>query len=158
MGATLFYGVERQRSAPPAIARRDERYAADQSSRQGYDSAGTAAPTPEQSRKRSFRTRKNRGQRPRLQREFLSQIEDEFPVAVHVRAPDHDIDSMLNDIPRSSLRLAQYFFPVTAVGAKAIPSSAKYSTLAAGIPLATDRLEYSRSILAISRAAEVFRG
>jgi hypothetical protein len=31
-------------------------------------------------------------------------------------------------------------FPVTAVGAKAIPFSAKYSTLAAGIPLATRQI------------------
>ena len=61
-------------------------------------------------------------------------------------------------VPAKSVRLAQYFFPVTAVGAKAIPSSAKYSTLAAGIPLATDRLEYSPSILAISRARRSVRG
>ena len=65
---------------------------------------------------------------------------------------------VLNDIPALFARLAQYFFPVTAVGAKAIPFSAKYSMLAAGIPLATDRLEYSPSILAISRAGNVFGG
>src|SRR5213592_4054850 len=56
--------------------------------------------------------------------------------------------------PGKLVRLAQYFFPSTAPGAKAMPSSAKYSTLAAGIPFATERLEYSPSILAISRAAE----
>ena len=31
-------------------------------------------------------------------REFLLQIEHEFPVAVHVRAPDHDVDSPFNEI------------------------------------------------------------
>src|SRR5256885_381661 len=34
-----------------------------------------------------------------------------------------------------------------------MPSSAKYSTLAAGIPFAIERLEYSPSIFAISRAS-----
>ena len=52
------------------------------------------------------------------------------------------------------MRPAQYFFPFTAPGAKAMPSSAKYSTLAAAIPFAIERLEYSPSIFAISRAAE----
>src|SRR5438046_10017146 len=57
-------------------------------------------------------------------------------------------------MPGKSVRPAQYFFPFTAPGAKAMLSSAKYSTLATGIPFATERLEYSPSILAISRAAE----
>src|SRR5437764_13923260 len=57
-------------------------------------------------------------------------------------------------MPEKSVRPAQYFFPFTAPGGKAMPSSAKYSTLAAGISFATERLEYSPSILAISRAAE----
>jgi hypothetical protein len=61
-------------------------------------------------------------------------------------------------VPGKLVRLAQYFFPFTTVGAKAIPASAKYSALAAGIPLTTDRLEYSLSRLAISLATEMFRG
>src|SRR5438309_2299647 len=56
--------------------------------------------------------------------------------------------------PGKSVRPAQYFFPFTAPGAKAMPPSAKYSTLAAGIPFAIERLEYSPSIFAISRASE----
>src|SRR5438046_10149647 len=57
-------------------------------------------------------------------------------------------------VPGKLVRPAQYFFPSTGPGAKATPCSAKYSTLAAGIPFATERLEYSPSIFAISREAE----
>ena len=82
--------------------------------------AGTAAPTPETKQKWSFRTRTNRGQRPRLQREFLSQIEREFPVAVHVSAPDHDVDSMLNHIP--------VLFGIVAVTVTKIPRATHFRT------------------------------
>jgi len=61
-------------------------------------------------------------------------------------------------VPEKSVRPAQYFFPLTAPGAKATPCSAKYSTLAAGIPFATESLEYSPLIFAISRAAEKSAG
>jgi hypothetical protein len=45
-----------------------------------------------------FQNEKEPGVSDRLQREFLLQIKREFPVAVHVRAPDHDVGSMLNNI------------------------------------------------------------
>ena len=67
----------------------------------------SATPATEES-ERSEQVTRNRGQQPRLQsaprdestlwREFLSQIEDESPVALHISAPDHDVNFMLNNI------------------------------------------------------------